>query len=108
MNEPIAAMQIVGIRRDGQRFTIDIAIGRPYPDPQYDGAWRCPVALTGLDSHVPDLGGVGSFQALCIAINFIRRRLLDTREQGVRFVTIDGGEEYELPLEAYFPAAKEP
>jgi hypothetical protein len=105
MNEKIAEMEIVGIQPNGQRLTIQIAVGHPYPDPQHDGTWRCPVSLAGLDNRLPDLARVGSFQALRIAINFIRRRLLDTRDTGVRFITVEGGKEFDLPLEAYFPNA---
>ena len=102
MNERIAELEVVAIRPNGERFIIDLAVGRPYPDPKHEGTWRCPVSLAGLDNRVPDLAGVGSLQALCIAMNFIRRRLLDTRDQGIRFFTREESQEVELPLDAYF------
>ena len=99
----VASLTLVGIERDGRRFDIHIGIGQPYEDPDKK-AWRCPVALTGIDNRLPDLAGGDSFQALCIAVNFVRRRLRDTAERGVRLVLVENGEEFEFPLEAYFPA----
>jgi hypothetical protein len=103
MNEKIAEMDVIAVHPDGRRVPIQIEVGRPYADPRSEGTWRCPVSLGGLDDRLPDIAGVGSFQALCLAINLIRRRLLDTRDEGVRFITVERGEEFELPLAAFFP-----
>jgi uncharacterized protein DUF6968 len=99
----IASMELTGVAPDGRRFPIRIGVGHPYEDPKHAGVWLCPLAITGIDEHLPDLGGSDSFQALCMAVGFIRRRLVDTLQRGTRLMVVENEHEIEFPLDAYFP-----
>jgi len=103
----IARLNLIGIQRTGRRRRVVIAIGVPYAIRDGRGAdcAACPVTIHGLGRH-PRLNaqrilGEDSFQALSIALAFVRRRLLDFVESGNRLLFADG--KNVLPLEAYFP-----
>jgi hypothetical protein len=103
LTSKVAALQITAVNPDGRRFTIDIEVGAPYPDPKQKRPWWCPVTMRGLHDRLPDIGGEDSFQALCLALSFIRRRLVHARADGVRLLIDENGSEADLRLEAYFP-----
>ena len=103
----IARLELVGVQRTGRRRRIAIAIGIPYAIQDGRGAdcAACPVSIRGLGRH-PRLNaerilGEDTFQALSIALAFVRRRLVDFVESGNQLLFADG--EHQLPLEAYFP-----
>jgi hypothetical protein len=103
----IAKLELVGIQRTGRRRTITISIGIPYAIRDGRGAncGACPVSIRGLGRHsrlnARRILGEDTFQALSIALAFVRRRLLDFVESGNRVLFADG--RHELPIEAYFP-----
>src|SRR2546426_591340 len=103
----IARLNLIGVQRTGGRRRVVIAIGVPYAIRDGRGAdcAACPVTVSGLGRH-PRLNaqrilGEDTFQALSIALAFVRRRLLDFVESGNRLLFADG--KNMLPLEAYFP-----
>ena len=103
----IAKLSLIGVQRSGARRPVAIAIGIPYAIRDGRGAdcAACPVSILGLGRH-PRLNaqrilGEDRFQALSIALAFVRRRLLDFVESGNRLLLADGKDE--LPIEAYFP-----
>jgi|SRR2546427_5809519 len=103
----IARLNLIGVQRTGGRRRVVIAIGVPYAIRDGRGAdcAACPVTVRGLGRH-PRLNaqrilGEDTFQALSIALAFVRRRLLDFVESGNRLLFADG--KNMLPLEAYFP-----
>jgi len=105
--QEIARLDLVGVQRTGGRRRVVIAIGIPYAIRDGRGAdcAACPLSIRGLGRH-PRLNaqrilGEDTFQALSIALAFVRRRLLDFVESGNRLLFADGKEV--LPLEAYFP-----
>jgi uncharacterized protein DUF6968 len=102
MKSPIARLELVAVRSSGDRFPLTIEIGIPYEDADHR-AWRCPVSLAELDRRLPDLAGGDSFQALCIAVNFVGQRLSHFVEDGGKlFFAGDENADREFPLEAYF------
>ena len=103
----IARLNLIGVQRTGGRRRVVIAIGVPYAIRDGRGAdcAACPVTVSGLGRH-PRLNaqrilGEDTFQALSIALAFVRRRLLDFVESGNRLLFAD--RKNMLPLEAYFP-----
>ena len=107
ITKEIVKLDLVGVRRTGQRRRIAISIGTPYAIRDGKGAdcAACPISIRGLGRH-PSLNahrilGEDAFQALSIALAFTRRRLLDFVESGNRLLFADG--KNVLPLEAYFP-----
>ena len=103
----IARLDLIGLERTGGRRRIVIAIGVPYAIRDGRGAdcAACPVTLRGLGRHsrlnAQHILGEDTFQALSIALAFVRRRLLDFVDAGNRLLFADG--QNALPLEAYFP-----
>jgi hypothetical protein len=103
----IAKLNLVGVPRTGKRRRIAISIETPYAirDARGGDCAACPISIRGLGRH-PRLNahrilGEDTFQALSIALAFIRRRLLDFVESGNRLLFADG--KSQLPLKAYFP-----
>ena len=109
--QPIAELRLSGLRADGSVVPITVSVGQPY---QAERCWRCHVSLTGIDDHLPDIGGEDSFQALCLGLRLLGLRLADFVAKGGRLFVEDGGHndpDTEVPLEAYFgtfggPAAR--
>ena len=90
------------MRADGSVVPITVALGQPY---QAERCWRCRVSLTGIDDHLPDIGGEDSFQALCLGVRLLGSRLADFVAKGGRLFVAGGGPhdpDTELLLEAYF------
>src|SRR5438093_1647623 len=88
----IAKLNLVGVPRTGGRRRVVIAVGIPYAIRDGRGAdcAACPVSIRGLGRH-PRLNaqrilGEDTFQALSIALAFVRRRLLDFVESGNRLL----------------------
>ncbi len=98
----IASLDLVGIRPDGTTETIAIRIGTPYQD-HATGAWRTPIEIGGIDSRLPDMAGSDSFQSLCMAVSFVRRRLQHFTQAGGSLELPDSGHD-SFPFEAYFPS----
>ena len=100
--QPVAELRLSGLRADGRLVPITVSLGQPY---QAERCWRCPVGLTGIDDHLPDIAGENSFQALCLGVRLLGMRLADFVTKGGRLFVEGGGPDEpdtEVPLEAYF------
>jgi hypothetical protein len=73
IDDPIASLELLWLRKDGSETFITAKIGRPYKID--DDKWRCPCELLGVDSKYPDLLGMGSIQALGLALSLVKTRL---------------------------------
>jgi hypothetical protein len=80
ITDPIAIQELLWVRKDGKAVLITAKIGRPYK--VGDGTWACPSELCGFESQYPDLHGVGSMQALGLALELIKMRLDHLLEDG--------------------------
>jgi len=69
----LASRSLIGANASGERFGITIRIGHPYQ--VNDVSWACPVAVDGVDTQLPDMHGIDSWQALLLAIDLVRSRL---------------------------------
>ena len=89
----IAKLELVGVQRTGRRRPIAISIGIPYAIRDGRGAncAACPVSIRGLGRHsrlnARRTLGEDTFQALSIALAFVRRWLLDFVESGNRVLS---------------------
>jgi hypothetical protein len=88
MKEIIAERKMVYENKDGERKSITIRIGKPYP--VRDSEWACPVALDGLYKNLADQYGIDSLQSLNLAIRLARQLLLGLEEEGGRFFLEEG------------------
>lgn len=73
IDHPIASEELVWIRKDGSEVSVIAQIGVPYEIEDF--GWACPAELTGVDPQYPDIHGVSSMQAICLAIRLIKTRL---------------------------------
>jgi len=76
----IAAREMLCVLPDGSELIARAAVGRPYDTGE--GDWACPVELSGLYGRHPDVPGVDSVQALCLALSFLRTELERFLEDG--------------------------
>jgi hypothetical protein len=101
---PIATLELMEIRSDGEHRQIRAQIGTPHYDER--GSWACPVLLTSVDGTVKEIHGEDSMQALLLAVRFIHSMLRSLLEKGSRLVDPLGATESpsdpDFPLEAYF------
>jgi hypothetical protein len=73
IDNPIAKVELVWIRKDANEVSVIAQIGSPYRID--DLSWACPSELRGVDSQYPDMQGGSSMQAICLAIRLIKTRL---------------------------------
>jgi hypothetical protein len=83
MADTIAERALVCVKANGERVPVTLRIGRPYPASDVD--WACPVALEGLESRLPDMHGVDSFQALMLAQKLLLQLMSGVIEDGGSF-----------------------
>ena len=88
MNETIADRTMIFEDKNGERKSITIRIGKPYP--VSDSEWACPVALDGLYKDLHDQYGIDSLQSLNLAIRLARQLLSYLEEDGGRFFLEEG------------------
>ena len=96
MADVIARESLFGTRAAGNRFAIEVSVGRPS---RVDGLtveeWTCPVTLSPFFEGVRDVHGNSSLQALCLALSLV----IDSLEQfkaGGGSLTYEDGAEYAL------------
>ena len=80
--------------RGGRKKRVRARVGRPYKISSRE--WACPVEVRGFESRYPDIRGVDSMQALCLATSLIRMRLEDVLSKGGTIQDIDEESEYDL------------
>ena len=90
MSDEIASAEMVGEGKDGKRFPILLTIGRPYMSHTNPETWSCPVAVHPLYTHVHDIAGADSFQALCLASRMAIGLLEGFVQSGGRLLHDDG------------------
>jgi hypothetical protein len=100
MSPVVASSELIGVRANGERFTISLQIGQPYERPGEIAHWSCPVSLEPLYPKLADQSGVDSFQALCLASRLAITLLAGFKADGGSLLNSDGTE---FPLEAYAP-----
>jgi hypothetical protein len=76
----VASLSIDAKSADGATFNVGLEIGAPYQIEE--GEWACPVTLRGLHEGLPDIRGVDSFQALCLAIGLALTLLQNFVDKG--------------------------
>ena len=107
---PIATLELMEIRPDGERRPIRAQVGAPHYDER--GSWACPVLLTSIDETVKEIHGEDSMQALCLALGFINTMLESLTREGSRLVdnlsVPDSPSEPDFPLGAYFASLGQP
>jgi hypothetical protein len=91
--ETIAERRIYGIDQSGGSHSISIAISRPR---QVNGLWETYVELGGLYDAKYLIKGVDSFQAVCLAMGFIRNALEKYIREGGRLLWSDQSGEIDL------------
>jgi len=98
MNEPIAKLELILLKPSGKKLPIIIQIGRPYEitDGKGDDFARCPVSINGLYKKPHDVAGEDTFQALTLAIAFVRDTLKYFVDDGGKIFLKDGITEFEF------------
>lgn len=106
MSEPIAKQDLIFEKSSGEKFPVSIQIGTPYEIKDGKGAdfARCPVFIKGLDKKPHDVAGDNTFQALTLAIAYVRNMLKYFVEDGGKIYLYDGISEFEF--RPHFPAFK--
>ena len=100
MSPIVASSELIGVRVNGERFTISVRIGQPYERADEAAYWSCPISLEPLYSKLADQSGVDSFQALCLASRLAITLLAGFKADGGSLFNPDGTE---FPLDAYVP-----
>lgn len=100
MDDEISGTKLICVSPKGDRFSVIVSIGRPYRDE--DNLWVCPVGLEGLYPKLSPMKSDDSFHALCLGIFLIRNLLGGFIASGGR-ILIEGTDDEEFPMNAYFP-----
>jgi hypothetical protein len=98
MDKAIIETKFVAVRAGGERIELTVSVGRPYPCKDDPESWACPVAILPDYSHLRDIVGGDSLQALCLGIRMILDLLDGYRQDGGRLLL---DEKSEVPLDAY-------
>jgi hypothetical protein len=96
MHDVIATRKLLGVRPDGESFSIVVEIGKPTPFGDPNDNWRCPLSVTPLLHHSIEIGGYDSVQALALVIRYVVSQLSDFIDQGGRLLYPGGDEEFKL------------
>lgn len=93
--QPTTGMtELVCVRPSGERVTVTVAVGHPYPTSE--GDWVCPVEIAGLHGRLKDIVGTDSLQALSLAIRLAHDLLTSFVAPGGRILDPRTGEEVSL------------
>ena len=87
ITDPIATEELLWVKKDGEEIFITAKVGRPYKIDNH--VWACPTELIGVDIKYPDMHGVGSMQALGLAMGLIKTRLGHLLEDGEKLYHLD-------------------
>ena len=90
MKDAIAETYIVMKSPAGVSTSVHVEIGRPYVVSAEESA--CPIAMTGFFSGIQDIRGTDTFQALALALEFVRVTIRKWEEKGFAFEFPEGGE----------------
>jgi hypothetical protein len=89
--EALATFECIAIEKDGRRFPLKVSIGRPYLSGKEPETWSCPVRVDPLFTHLRDIAGGDSFQALCLASRMAVELLDGFVKGGGKLIDEDGG-----------------
>jgi hypothetical protein len=102
--EALATLECIAVEKDGRRFPLKVSIGRPYQSGTDPEIWACPVRIDPLHTHVRDIAGGDSFQALCLASRMAIELLRGFVQRGGKLVHDD---DEEVALDSYLPLARD-
>jgi Domain of unknown function (DUF6968) len=81
--------------RNRRKKRVRARVGKPYRISPRE--WACPVEIRGFEGRYPDIRGVDSMQALCLATALIRSRFEDFFSKGGTVLDVDDDSEWDLP-----------
>ncbi|UCF88767.1 MAG: hypothetical protein JSV70_00470 [bacterium] len=76
----VASRKVKAVDFTGKTFDLTIVIGLPF-EVGHD-EWACPVSMEGLYKQRGPIFGVDSFQALMLAVKFVKDLLKDFQDKG--------------------------
>lgn len=91
--ETIAQRSIYSVDKSGNTRLVVIKIGKPR---NVNKLWEIHVVLEGMSEKTYLIKGVDSFQAVCLALGFIRNVLEKHISEGARFLWSDKSGEIDL------------
>jgi len=94
MNEIIAEREIIAVSSKGEKKIVHLVLGKPYQ--VNDVSWACSVQVEGLHKDLRDIVGCDSWQALSLALSFIRQLLGYCLEDGCKIFGKEDGDEISL------------
>jgi hypothetical protein len=92
----VAASDFIFQSAGGRKRRVRVRVGTPYKESSL--SWRCPAEIRGFERRYPDMSGVDSMQALCLAIATVRARIEDFVDKGGK--VLDAGDGSEWPRRA--------
>lgn len=98
--DALATFECTAVAKDGRSFPLKVSIGRPYQSGKDPETWACPVLIDPLHTHLRDIAGGDSFQALCLASRMAVELLDGFVQSGGKLVDDDGGS---VSLDSYIP-----
>lgn len=101
--EALATFECIAVEKDGRRFPLKVLIGRPYQSGKDPDTWACPVRIDPLHTHLRDIAGGDSFQALCLVSRMAVELLNGFVQGGGKLIDDDGGSVF---LESYIPVKR--
>ena len=91
-NEYISERTLKGVKSNGEKVDIVVAIGTPYKDEKYD-SWACPVKADGIHNNMAAQHGIDSWQAIREAQKLIVSILIHFIEKGGKLYIFGEDEE---------------
>lgn len=94
MSDPIAITELVLRDQEGRRRPVAISVSTPIMD---ENEASCDVSLAGLHSEPFTIYGHDTFQALCLALGFVRKMLAIEEGKGVTISIAKDGRSFDWP-----------
>lgn len=91
--DPIATRSFVLMRSGRTNVAVTLVVGKPYIVDEREA--RCPIRIDGLAGQYDDVSGGDTFQALSLALRFLRLRIDEQVADGDRFADFDDGVAYD-------------
>jgi hypothetical protein len=89
----VAGSDFVFRAKRGAKRKVRVRIGKPYEVSSVE--WACPVEIRGFEPRYPDMRGVDSVQALCLALAAARARIEDFIDKGGRVLDVGDRSEWD-------------
>jgi hypothetical protein len=93
--EIIAKRKIVWLKKAGTSQLVTIKISKPR---HVQSIWECTVILEGISDQPYYVRGVDSFQAICLALGFVRNVLEQQLQRGGKLLWSDKSGEINLDV----------